>query len=187
MMLGAASSGDVFAAANDSVQDIAVARLLADGGRDPAFATGGLVRLPRYTGAGVDTLTGIAIDSKQRVLVTATASVNRAMILRIAQGVIDNGFGNGGWTFVAQGTAAGGVAADEADAVITAFVLGGVLHLARLASSGFPDQTFGVDGARSTGIVADRPSRVVLSPERILTLAVTTSDPPAAKVVRYWR
>lgn len=83
--------------------DMALVRLGADGDLDPAFGTGGRVRLGFNAGGdNNDELADLAIDSQGRLYLAGTVDVainnTDAVVARLdASGNLDAGFAEGGW------------------------------------------------------------------------------------------
>lgn len=150
--------------------DVAVARLLADGSRDPSFNLTGEVTFGfNVAGASAeaDYANGVAVDDQGRIVLAGTANVSEpeaqaefGAARLLPDGQFDPGFNGNGHTTVAfdPGTglstafAFGVVILRDGSIVIPGYANSSVLAenmdmaATRLLADGSPDPTFGIDG-----------------------------------------
>jgi uncharacterized delta-60 repeat protein len=175
----------------------AVARLLADGTLDPEFGGAGLV----VTDFQLDTNglgAAVAVQPDGRIVVgsTATRETGRhfALLRYLADGSLDHGFGNGGWTISDfYGEEQFQDLALQSDGRILTAGTGSAggsrdFFLARFHSNGNPDLTFGGSGFVQTdfGGTDDQARAMNLdSEENIVVVGRTDLDTQDFAVARY--
>jgi uncharacterized delta-60 repeat protein len=129
---------------------LAAVRLKSDGSLDQSFGTGGIATVPI---GSVAQATGIAIQSDGKIVLggAAVTDHHRFVVARLnANGSIDSGFGNGGYTtFSPDGVAWGLVLQPDGRIVLAGEATSGgqrVYMAARVRSNGTPDSSFGGGG-----------------------------------------
>jgi uncharacterized delta-60 repeat protein len=149
----AAMADGRFVVAGVAGDDIALARLLADGSLDTSFGVGGRVVTDL---SGVDQALAMAVQPDGKVVVAGATddATNLALLRYTADGALDTNFGSGGKVLrsVASGTTIENFTAvllQPDGAIVAAGFTGSTYLIERYTATGLLDTSFSLDGSES--------------------------------------
>ncbi|WP_157546253.1 hypothetical protein [Hamadaea tsunoensis] len=178
--------------------DFLLARYRADGTLDPRFGAGGRVVTSVPAGLGAQGATGVAVDSRWRIVAVGTGGIPRgtqigfAVARYLPDGALDTGFGRGGVKVLPVGPAGdAGAAAVVVQPDGGIVVAGGANDIrgdvdfaaVRLRGDGTLDPAFGNGGIVLVPLPGGdaAASAVALQPDGKILLAGTSVDPAAGQ------
>lgn len=138
--------GRIVVAGTDSRQRFAVVRYLANGGLDPSFGNGGIVRTDLTAGEDIGYDVAIQADGKIVVVGSAETGGQFAIVRYRRGGRLDRTFGRRGSVLISRGDRARSVALDPDGRIVVAGYNGYGMVVVRLLQDGRLDASFGGDG-----------------------------------------